>query len=94
MGQLDQMSLIIAVRQQGTDSMADPDHPVSRGGHYAWQQPGPPGIEHLPPRLLADFAVEERRPVGDPARVAERLLPVVPEGAFLAQLAAVRDPWC
>ena len=79
--QLGKVAWVIAVRQQGTDGMADPDDPVRSGGHHARQQPRPPGIEHLPPRPLAELRAEERGPVGDPAQVAKRLLPVGPDRA-------------
>ena len=37
MSQLGDVSVIISIHQQGTDGMADPDHPVGGGGHYARQ---------------------------------------------------------
>lgn len=44
MRQLGKVAWVIAVRQQGTDGMADPDDPVRGGGHHARQQPRPPGL--------------------------------------------------
>lgn len=42
----------------------------------ARQQPGPPLGEHVAPGALGRLALEVRRPVGDAARVAQRLVPV------------------
>jgi hypothetical protein len=56
--------------------MADLDHPVGSSRCHPRKRPGPPHIEHLPPRLPGDLPAEQRCPIGDPARVAERLLPV------------------
>ncbi len=61
--------------------MTDADHAVRGGSDYTGQQPRPPGVQHLPPRPLAHLRAEQGRPVGHPARIAERGLPVSPDRA-------------
>ena len=77
MDQLGDMNGVAAVRQQRPDSVADPDHAVSSGRRDARQQPRPPGSQHRAPGLPCRLAPEENGPVGDPARIAQRLLPVL-----------------
>src|SRR6266702_4901135 len=69
------MHRVLAVSPQRPDGMADADHPVRGGGRDAGQQPRPPDRQHLAPRLPGNLAAEVRRPVGDPARITERLPP-------------------
>lgn len=56
--------------------MAHPDRRMRGARGDARQQPGPPLGEHVPPGALGRLALEVRRPVGDAARVAQRLVPV------------------
>jgi hypothetical protein len=75
MGQLGQVIGVLAIFGERPYGMADPDHPVSRGGGDAGQQPRPPGAQRLPPGLPGDLAAEIAGPVSDPPRITQRVLP-------------------
>ena len=85
MGQLGDMNGVAAVRQQRPDSVADPDHAMGSGRSDARQQPRPPGSQHRAPWLPCHLAPEVGGPVGDPARIAQRLLPVLADRGAAAR---------
>ena len=84
------------VRFEGAYGVPDPDHAVGGAGGDARQQPGPPGAEHVTPRVFAQLPVEVRQPVTGPLRIAERRPPVVdrvqPSGQLVESAEVVVEP--
>ena len=76
MRQFGDMVGVRTVLRERPHRVADPDHPMGSGSGNPGQQPRPPGLQHLAPRLLGDLAPEVSGPVGDPPRIAQRVLPV------------------
>ena len=77
--QLGEMNRVVAVRQQGPHSVADPDHAVRGGRRDPRQQARPPGPERLPPRLGQSPRAGSTRSVGPPGADHQCLLPVRPD---------------
>lgn len=75
-GELRDARRVLPGAQQGAHAVADPDHRVRGAGRDAGEQPRPPLGEDLAPGTAGRLPLEVRRPVGDAARVAQRLAPV------------------
>src|SRR5215469_675711 len=69
------MISILAILRECPNCVADPDHTVGGCSYHTGEQPRPPGLQRLTPRLLGDFALEIGGPVSDPPRIAQRFLP-------------------
>jgi hypothetical protein len=75
-GKLGEMLRGLAVGQQRLHRMPGAYDAVRGGRDEAGQQPWPPRVKHLPPRLAGHLPAEVRGPVGHPMRIAKRLLPL------------------